>query len=83
MWNMGCQHLEELYELWLLGALSERSSLDLREHLTKGCPHCLARIREATEMVYVLGLACKPSKPHPRVKSELLRQLSRNPAPAR
>ncbi len=80
---MGCQHLEELYELWLLGALSERGALDLREHMARGCPHCLARTREAAEIVYLLGLASKPTRPRPRVKSELLRQISQKAAPHR
>ena len=80
---MGCQHLEELYELWLLGALSGQSSMDLREHLARGCPHCLARVRDATETVYVLGLGSKPVRPHPRVKAELLRQISRKATPRR
>jgi hypothetical protein len=80
---MGCQHLEELYELYLLGAVSEEGSLDLREHLARGCPHCLGRVREAAETVYVLGLASKPARPHPRVKSELLRLISRKVAPNR
>jgi hypothetical protein len=80
---MGCQHLEELYELWLLGAISGPSSVDLREHLARGCPHCLGRVREATETVYVLGLASKPDRPHPRVKSELLREISRKTSPHR
>ena len=74
---MGCQHLEELYELWLLGALIEPGSLDLREHLTRRCPHCLARVREAEEIVYLLSLASKPARPHPRVKAELLSRISR------
>jgi hypothetical protein len=80
---MGCQHLEELYELWLLGALSEQGSLDLCDHLARGCPHCLARVREATETVYLLSLAPKPARPRPRVKSELLRRISRKAAPHR
>lgn len=75
---MGCQYLEELYELWLLGSLSERSASDLRDHMARGCPHCLERVREAAEMVYIFGLASKPARPHPRVKSELLRRVSRN-----
>jgi hypothetical protein len=81
MWNMGCQHLDELHELWLLGALSEQSSRDLREHLARGCPHCLARVREAAETVYLLGLGSKPARPHPRVKAELLNKISHKRAP--
>jgi len=78
---MGCQHLEELHELWLLGALSEQNSRDLREHLARECPHCLARVREATEMVYLLGLGAKPARPHPRVKTELLIKISHKTTP--
>jgi hypothetical protein len=74
---MGCQHLEELYELWWLGALPEQGSQDLRDHLARDCPHCLARIREAAATLYLLGLATKPLRPHPRVKAELFRQISR------
>ena len=80
---MGCQYLEEVYELWWLGALSEQGSLDLHEHLARGCPHCLARVRDAAETVYLLGLASPPVRPPPRVKSELLRQISRKAAPSR
>jgi len=80
---MGCQHLEELYELWLLGALSEQGSLDLREHLGRDCPHCQARLREAAETVYLLSLAHKPVRPRPRVKAELLQQISGKSAPHR
>jgi hypothetical protein len=75
---MGCQHLEELYELFLLGALSDQGSLELREHLARDCPHCLVRIREAAETVYLLSLACKPARPAPRVKSELLHGLPKD-----
>jgi hypothetical protein len=78
---MGCQHLEEIYELWLLGAISEQGSVDLREHLARACPNCLGRIREAMETVYLLASASKPARPHPRVKSEFLRQIARRATP--
>ena len=78
---MGCQHLEELHELWLLDALAEHSSRDLREHLERGCPHCLGRVREAVETVYLLGLGPKPVRPHSRVKAELLNRISLKTAP--
>ncbi|HTS71857.1 MAG TPA: hypothetical protein VMO17_23010 [Terriglobia bacterium] len=74
---MGCQHLEELYELWLLGAIPPENSLELREHLARDCPHCRARLRDAAQTVYLLGLAAKPAPPPARVKAELLRRISR------
>jgi predicted anti-sigma-YlaC factor YlaD len=72
---MGCQHLEEIYELFLLGALSDQGAQELREHLARGCPHCRERIREAAETVYLLSLTSKPARPNPQVKTELLHGL--------
>ena len=80
---MGCQHLEEVYELWWLNALAEQSSCELQEHLARGCPHCLERLREAAETVYVLGLSSKPVRPHPRVKAELIRKITPQVSPER
>jgi hypothetical protein len=75
---MGCQHLEELYELFLLGALSDQGSVELREHLDRACPNCLVRTREAAETVYLLSLTAKPVRPAARVKSSLLQWLQQN-----
>jgi hypothetical protein len=72
---MDCQHLEELHELNLLGALSEQSSSDVVAHLARSCPHCLARVHEAMEIIYVLCLRSKPARPHPRVKAKLLEKI--------
>ena len=72
---MGCQHLEELYELFLLGALSDQCTREIRQHLESGCAQCLARLHEAGEMVYLLTLTAKPVRPHPRVKADLLHHL--------
>lgn len=73
---MGCQHLDELHELWLLGALAEPASRELGDHLARGCPHCRKQVQEATGFVYLLALGAKPARPHPRVKAELLSKIS-------
>jgi hypothetical protein len=74
---MGCQHLEEYYELFLLGVLSADNAQELRAHLVDGCPDCRTRFREAVETIYLLSLTCPPIRPHPRVKSELLHRLQK------
>ena len=74
---MGCQHLEELYELFMLGALSEEASAELRDHLERGCEYCQARVREAVATIYLLCLTAKPARPNPRLKSQILRDLQR------
>jgi hypothetical protein len=59
--------------LFLLGTLSEENSLDLREHLSRGCEHCNLRMKEAARTVYLLSLTAKPVAPAPRAKDDLLR----------
>jgi hypothetical protein len=61
--------------LFLLGALSDEASLQLREHLTQGCEHCLERVKEAARTVYLLSLTAKPASPRPKAKADLLRLL--------
>jgi hypothetical protein len=61
--------------LFLLGALSDENSLQLREHLTRGCEHCVGRVKEAARTVYVLSLTAKPLSPRPKAKVDLLRLL--------
>jgi hypothetical protein len=72
---LDCRHLENIYELFLLGALSQEDSLPLREHLSQGCDHCLERLKEAAQTVYLLSLAAKPVSPGPKAKAELLRAV--------
>ena len=74
---MDCKHLEDLYELFLLGALSEENALEMREHLTRGCARCVGRAKEAARTVYLLSLTTKPVSPAPKTKDDLLLQLRR------
>jgi predicted anti-sigma-YlaC factor YlaD len=74
---MGCQHLEDHYELFLLGVLSDQNAQDIREHLANACPDCRTRFREAVETIYLLSLACEPVRPHPRVRSGLLERIQK------
>jgi hypothetical protein len=63
--------------LFLLGALSDENSLQLRAHLTEGCERCLERVKEAARTVYLLSLTAKPASPGPKAKAGLLRLLKR------
>lgn len=72
---MGCQHLDEIYELYLLGTLDGEDGTQLREHLERGCPACLEQLREASLTVYLLCQPNRIARPDPKVKSRLLRRL--------
>jgi predicted anti-sigma-YlaC factor YlaD len=72
---MGCQYLEDLYELYLLGALGPQDSAAVGEHLERGCPSCFENLREAALTVYLLSQPARLARPEPKLKSRLLRRL--------
>ncbi len=72
---MGCQYLDELYELFALGTLEGEKALDLRDHLERNCPYCVAHFREATQTVYLLISLARPSRPDPKRKREIVRSV--------
>lgn len=74
---MGCQHLDEIFELFLLGAIPREISADVRAHLDHGCPTCLERLREAGKSVHLLAQMIRPGRPNPKWKSDLLRRLKK------
>jgi hypothetical protein len=73
---MGCQHLEDDYELYLLGAIPDGESADLEMHLHDRCPACREGLREAAESVYWLLQSAAPVRPRPAVKSRLRARLA-------
>ena len=76
---MGCQHLEELYELYLLGALDPEDAARVDEHVARKCPGCCQGLREAALAVYLLCQTAVPARVPARtgsqLKADLLRRL--------
>jgi len=72
---MGCEHLDEYYELYALGAAPEGAGEDIREHVTSQCAYCVEHLREAALSIYLLCLAPKPVRPDPKLKSQILKRL--------
>ncbi len=72
---MGCQYLDEVYELYLLGTLEGEESAIVREHLERHCAYCLEHFREATQTVYLLTLLARPARLDPKAKARLLQRL--------
>jgi predicted anti-sigma-YlaC factor YlaD len=72
---MGCQYLEDLFELYLLGTLCREDLAAVDEHLARGCPNCLEQLREAALTVYILAQPARAARLNPKRKSQLLRRL--------
>jgi hypothetical protein len=77
---VGCQYLDQIYELFLLGALSAEEDTSVQEHVERGCPYCLEQLREAALTVYFLTWAGRGGRPDPKQKSALLRRLRKSRA---
>jgi len=76
---MGCQYLEDLYELYLLGTLGEEDSTALDGHLERGCPSCLEGLHEAALIICLLTQTVRPARLNSKHKSRLLRRLRKKP----
>ncbi len=72
---MGCQHLDEFYELYLLGTITDGACLDIGEHARRDCPYCLEHLREAAHSIYLLTMPAHTARPDPKLKSQLLKRL--------
>jgi hypothetical protein len=72
---MDCQHLDECYELFLLGTLPAREAAEVSEHVERGCSYCLEHLREAALTVYLLSQIVRPARLDPKLKSNLLRGM--------
>ncbi len=74
---MGCQSLDDIYELYLLGVLSAEESAEVSAHVRRGCPYCLDRLRESAQVVSLVALNTLPAPPSARHKAALLERVKR------
>ena len=76
---MDCRHLDDIYELYLLGLLTDEEAEGLGDHLKRDCPYCLARLREASETVFFFLTALSKGRPSQKAKAAILKRISRKP----
>ena len=72
---MECRHLDDLYELYLLGALGVSERSEIHEHLRADCPYCTERLRQAALTVYFLALPDRKVRVPQPLKVQVLRRL--------
>ncbi len=76
---MVCSYLEDLWELYLLDALSDEDARTVSEHLSTGCSHCIEQLRDAALAAYVLLSSGRDVRPSPKIKANLIRRLKIRP----
>lgn len=72
---MGCQYLDDVYELYWLGALEGEELAVVHEHVDRRCPYCLEHLREAGLTVYLCTLLAPPARLGPKAEARLLNRL--------
>ena len=74
---MDCQHLDESYELFLLGTLPADETAEVSEHVSGGCTYCLEHLREAALTFYLLSQTARPARLDPKIKAQVLRHVGK------
>lgn len=72
---MDCRHLENTYELFLLGAIGETDAARIQEHVDRACPNCIGGLREAALSLFALLQPVKPVLSTARQRSHFLQRL--------
>jgi hypothetical protein len=72
---MDCRYLENLYDLFVLGALPPDEDILVQQHLDKHCSNCQDGIRRSALTVYALLETCPPVKSTAKQKAELLQRF--------
>jgi hypothetical protein len=68
---MTCAEVEELIELYVIGALPEQEGREVATHLDD-CPGCRALEERAREVAQVLWLGVEQMEPYPALRSRVL-----------
>jgi hypothetical protein len=69
---MTCDELRDSYELYALGVAEDPEQAEIRAHLSRACPICTGRLRQARELATLFGVAAEPAAPSPRLRNRIL-----------
>jgi anti-sigma-K factor RskA len=64
--------MNELYELYLLGALEPELASEIETHVIDQCEYCGERLREATPVVEAMSCMVEPLEPPKRLRGRVL-----------
>jgi anti-sigma-K factor RskA len=75
--------MDELYELYLLGALEFEQASEISDHVSRQCDHCLAQLKEASRVVASLPALAEVTQPPAELRARVLAIAAAPPAPAK
>jgi anti-sigma-K factor RskA len=68
--------MDELYELFVLGALERNQAQEIEQHLQDNCPYCQERVREANELMAAFASVAEPVKPPKELRNRVLASIA-------
>ena len=74
--------MNELYELYALGALERDAYSEIHNHLSEGCEYCTDHVRDAVYSAAMLSSLAEAVAPPPEVRARLLAGIERRPSSA-
>ena len=69
---MNCEALTDHYELYAMGVAEEPERSEIREHLERHCPDCLAGVKRARQLAAILGTTAPPAAPSGGLRHRIL-----------
>jgi len=64
--------MDELYELYLLGALEFEQASEIAGHVNRQCAYCLARLKESSRVIESLPSLIELKQPPPELRARVL-----------
>lgn len=64
--------MDELYELYALGALEPELAAEIDRHLGEQCEYCQGRLQEATALTAAMAGIAEPKIPHKKLRDRVL-----------
>ncbi len=68
--------MDELYELFVLGALDREEAAEIENHLQDNCTYCTARVREATVLAAAFAGLADVVQPPENLKKRVLNSIA-------
>jgi len=73
--SVECAHVEEDWELFVLGSLEEAAQQRMASHVRSGCKECHSRLMEAQIAAGLVAMTAPERQPSLRVERDLLKRI--------
>ena len=69
---MTCDELRDFYELYTLGIAEDPELSEIRAHLERNCATCVPGVRDARQLITLIGATAPDVQPPARLRKRVL-----------